>query len=159
MDATGLFPGAFRQVAWITNDLDRAMAAFAADYGVPRWLELRNFKLLTGPGTYADVHIALAVRGGVELELIQPLGGDDHVYRQSSHSGPRATNSLPSHLLQAGIGRQRWRPCATRPKQRAARSCFMARPRPARPISTSTTAPRLAITSSISTTRRLICCS
>jgi hypothetical protein len=88
MNATSLFSGAFRQVAWVTNDLDRAMAAFAADYGVPRWLELRNFKLPTGPGTHAAVHVALAVRGGVELELIQPLGADDHVYRQILTADP-----------------------------------------------------------------------
>ncbi|MEJ0045290.1 MAG: VOC family protein [Rhodospirillales bacterium] len=77
-----LFDGIFRQVAWVTNDMDRALAAYAADYGVKRWLELRNFSLPTGPDTHANVHIALAVRGGVELELIQPLGGDDRVYRQ-----------------------------------------------------------------------------
>jgi hypothetical protein len=88
MDTISLFHGVFRQVAWITNDFDRALASFAADYGVPRWLELRNFKLLTGPGTHADVHIALAVRGGVELELIQPLGGDDRVYRQALTADP-----------------------------------------------------------------------
>jgi hypothetical protein len=78
----GLFDGVFRQVAWVTNDMDRALAAYAADYGVPRWLELRNFRMKTGPDANAQVHIALAVRGGVELELIQPLGGADKVYRQ-----------------------------------------------------------------------------
>jgi hypothetical protein len=77
-----MFGGIFRQIAWITNDFDGALAAFEADYGVPRWFELRDFSLQTGPGAFAKAHFAMAVRGGVELEVIQPLGGADQVYRQ-----------------------------------------------------------------------------
>ena len=80
----GLFDGHFRQMAWITNDLDAALKLFEAHYGVRNWLVLRDYRMQTkaGPDDYAQAHIALALRGGLELELIQPLGGADQVYRQ-----------------------------------------------------------------------------
>jgi hypothetical protein len=82
MQDVGLFEGKFRQIAWITNDMDAAMAAFARDYSVPRWLDLRELPIQTGPDGAAMCNVALAVRGGVEFELIQPLGGADKVYSQ-----------------------------------------------------------------------------
>jgi hypothetical protein len=81
MSEAGLFAGRFRQTAWITNDFDRALEVFKRDYGVPAWLELRDYDMQTGEGAFAKAHIALARRGGVELEVIQPLDGADQVYR------------------------------------------------------------------------------
>jgi hypothetical protein len=79
-DTAYLFEGAFRQTAWVTNDMDAAVEMFARDYGVGKWYRAQNFSLQTGPGEFAQTHIALARRSGTELELIQPLGGFDAVY-------------------------------------------------------------------------------
>ncbi len=81
-DQAKLFEGAFRQTAWVTNDMDAAIAMFARDYGTANWYRAQNHSLQTGPGEFALTHIALAKRGGAELELIQPLGGADAVYAQ-----------------------------------------------------------------------------
>jgi len=77
-----LFDGVFRQTAWVTNDMDAAIDMFARDYGAANWYRAQNRSLQTGPGEFAQTHIALAKRGGTELELIQPLGGADMVYAQ-----------------------------------------------------------------------------
>jgi len=79
-DSAKLFEGAFRQTAWVTNDMDAAIDMFARDYGAANWYRAQNRSLQTGPGEFALTHIALARRGGTELELIQPLGGADRVY-------------------------------------------------------------------------------
>jgi hypothetical protein len=81
-DAAKLFEGAFRQTAWVTNDMDAAIAMFARDYGAANWYRAQNRSLQTGPDAFALTHVALARRGGNELELIQPLGGADLVYAQ-----------------------------------------------------------------------------
>jgi hypothetical protein len=75
-----LFAGAFRQTAWVTNDMDAALDIFAKDYGVVKWFQRRDTQLQTGPGEFARVNLALARRGSVELEIIHPLGGADKVY-------------------------------------------------------------------------------
>jgi hypothetical protein len=85
-DSTGLFDGVFRQTAWVTNDIDAAIDMFARDYGAANWYRAQNRSLQTGPGEFAQTHIALAKRSGTELELIQPLGGADTVYAQGLRS-------------------------------------------------------------------------
>ncbi len=79
-DPHHLFEGNFRQTAWVTNDMDAALEVFARDYGVANWFQKRDADLQTGAGKFARVNLALARRGNVELELIQPLGGADDVY-------------------------------------------------------------------------------
>jgi hypothetical protein len=83
MDSAYLLEGAFRQTAWVTNDIDAAIEVFARDYGAVNWYRAQNLSLQTGPGAFAQTNIALAKRGGAELELIQPLGGADRVYAES----------------------------------------------------------------------------
>ncbi len=69
------------QLAYVTNDMDRALKVFADVHGIPRFLDLRDLKLQTGEGAYAQVNLALAIVDGMEIEVIQPLGGADSVYR------------------------------------------------------------------------------
>ena len=75
-----LLGGTFRQIAYVTNDFDRALSDFAA-LGVRRFLELRDIAFMVGEGAVANCHIGLAISGRMEIELIQPLGGADGVYR------------------------------------------------------------------------------
>jgi hypothetical protein len=94
----GLFEGIFRQTAWITNDMDGALDLFARDYGITEWLQFRNFNMQTGPDRFADTHFSLAKRGGIELELIQPLGGADEVYVQALQGKPNGLKVCFHHI-------------------------------------------------------------
>ena len=70
------------QLGYVTNDFDRSLAVFAEN-GVPQFVERRYLKIQTGAGEAADLHIGLAVVDGMQIELIQPLGGDDAIYRSA----------------------------------------------------------------------------
>lgn len=60
------------QVAYVTSDIDRALAVFRDDYDVPAFHVFAN----DAPGMVqsdgARLKIALALVGGVEIELIEP---------------------------------------------------------------------------------------
>lgn len=62
------------QVAYVTNDLDRALAVFRDEYDVPAFHVFGN----DAPGLVqsdgARLKIALAKVGDVEIELIEPIG-------------------------------------------------------------------------------------
>lgn len=77
-----LIDGAFTQTAYVTNDLDQALATFAG-LGVTRFLELRDLAFPVGSGVEAHCHVALAIAGGREIEIIEPIGGAVDVYRQA----------------------------------------------------------------------------
>ena len=62
------------QLAYVTNDLDRAMAALKDAYGVPGFFEFSNFQPGEDSAGKSVLKIALAVVGGVEIELIEPVG-------------------------------------------------------------------------------------
>lgn len=62
------------QVAYVTNDLDAAMAALKDAYGTPGFFELSNIQPGEDPTGKPVLKIALAVVGGVEVELIEPVG-------------------------------------------------------------------------------------
>ena len=69
------------QVAYVTNDFDRAAALFADTHGIASFLEMRDMCFPTIDGREAKCHIGLAYVGGVEIEIIQPLAGDVGLYR------------------------------------------------------------------------------
>jgi hypothetical protein len=62
------------QVAYVTNDLDEAAALFEREYGAPGFYKFDTMQ--SGVANTGDPHlrIALARVGGVEIELIEPLG-------------------------------------------------------------------------------------
>ena len=69
-------PGArHSQNAYVTSDLDRAMAIWRDEFGVSRFHVFEN----DAPGLVSSpeyrMKIALANVGGVEIELIEPLPG------------------------------------------------------------------------------------
>jgi len=63
------------QNAYVTNDLDRALAIWRDQYGVPEFYVFEN----NAPGLVSSpeyrMKIALANVGGLEVELIEPLPG------------------------------------------------------------------------------------
>jgi len=60
------------QIAYVTNDLDAAAALLEKQYGVPGFYKF-DTSGVAQPGD-PQLRIALARVGGVEIELIEPLG-------------------------------------------------------------------------------------
>jgi hypothetical protein len=69
------------QVAYVTNDLDAAMAALKAAYDTPGFFELSNIQPGEDPTGKPVLKIALAIVGGVEIELIEPVGDTAPLYK------------------------------------------------------------------------------
>lgn len=64
----------YSQTAYVTNDMEQALAVFRDQYSVPSFYVFAN----DAPGMVqsdgAQLKIALAIVGGVEIELIEPQG-------------------------------------------------------------------------------------
>ena len=89
------FPGFF-QVAYVTEDMDRAQRLFADTHRIPQFLEMRDMRYQTQGEKQAHCHISLAYVGAVEIELIQPLSGDVELYRDYL---PRDGSAVRLHHL------------------------------------------------------------
>ena len=75
-------PGFF-QIAYVTNDLDRAMRTFGEQYGVKRYFEIRDVAY----DAQTSVSIANAYVGEVMIELIEPKGAGHSIYELLLPSG------------------------------------------------------------------------
>lgn len=73
-------PG-YYQVAYVTNDFDRALDQFSLSHGIRTFMEMRDMRYPTGEGRVAVCNIALAYSGSTEIEVINPLDGDVQLYR------------------------------------------------------------------------------
>ena len=62
------------QIAYVTNDLAAAMARLTAEYGTPGFFEMSNIQPGENSAGKPVLKIALALVGGVEVELIEPIG-------------------------------------------------------------------------------------
>ena len=79
-----LLGGSFSQLAWVSNDFDRALGELRGRLGIERFLELRDLPyMVRADGAEAVCHVALAYSGGLQIELIEPRGGLDGVYRDA----------------------------------------------------------------------------
>lgn len=72
--------GNFFQHGYVTNDFDRALAHFA-DYGVTRFTEMRNIDIQVMGDRCATLSVALGYYGPLQIEVIQPEGGECQVHR------------------------------------------------------------------------------
>lgn len=68
------------QTAYVVSDIDEALALAACRFSAPRMQVNRHMTIETGRGA-AHCHFALAFVGDVQVELIQPVGGEDDIYR------------------------------------------------------------------------------
>jgi hypothetical protein len=73
----------FLQIAYVTTDIEEAICLFAREHNVPEWARLPNLEIASIAGRRCKLNIALAFVGATQLELIQPISGDDGVYRES----------------------------------------------------------------------------
>lgn len=94
------------QVAYVTDGIEAAIAIALPRFGIDRFQINRDVATETGTGT-ALASFALAYIGETQIELIQPAGGLDSVYRD----GIRETGGgLTLHHLSCLITKeQRWR--------------------------------------------------
>lgn len=77
-----LLSARFAQMGYVTNDIGRAIEVFGEMAGVEKFLRNDGVRFNVGPDQYAHCNVALAVSGGVQIELIHPLGEADRVYRE-----------------------------------------------------------------------------
>ena len=77
-----LLSARFAQMGYVTNDIGRAIEVFGEKAGVRKFLRNDDVRFQVGPGQDAHCNVALAVSGGVQIELIHPLGEADRVYRE-----------------------------------------------------------------------------
>jgi hypothetical protein len=68
------------QIAYVTNDLDAAAALLAREYGIPGFYKF-DTSGVAKPGD-PQLRIGLARVGGVEIELIEPLGSTAPMFSQ-----------------------------------------------------------------------------
>jgi hypothetical protein len=73
----------FLQIAYVTTDVDEAIARFVAEHNVPAWARLPGIEIESMGGRHCKLNIALAFVGQTQLELIEPLSGDDRIYREA----------------------------------------------------------------------------
>lgn len=85
----------FFQIAYVVSDLEQAMRAFRALQGIERFQTNRDVKISTRAGP-ANLHFALAFVGAQQIELIEPAGGADGVYRDAL---PREGFAMRLHHL------------------------------------------------------------
>ncbi|WP_309084603.1 VOC family protein [Chelativorans sp.] len=79
---SGVFSGVY-QIAYVTTDLDYALKVFTNDYDVPRWKVLGEVSLALDDGGSTRIRLALTFVGPLQLEIIEPLGGEDALYREA----------------------------------------------------------------------------
>lgn len=77
----------FYQMAYVTADLDATMRMLAVTHGLDRFRIQRNVPSLPGMPDMV-MHQAHAYVGAVQIELIQPAGGDDGLYREFCAAEP-----------------------------------------------------------------------
>jgi hypothetical protein len=73
------------QIAYVTSDLDQGMEALRERFGVERCAEVPTAGATFLKGDEAaewDVRIAMGARGGLIVELIEPVGGEVDFYRR-----------------------------------------------------------------------------
>jgi hypothetical protein len=74
-------PPGFYQVAYVTNDFERALQSFRQSHGIHQFARLPAMRYPTGPGREAVCDVALAYVGCTEFEVICPQSGDVDIYR------------------------------------------------------------------------------
>ena len=69
------------QIAYVTTDLERAIAVFRDQQGVAEIAVFEDFTLDVAGGRDAVINVGLAYVGDVQLEIIEPVTGDVDLYR------------------------------------------------------------------------------
>lgn len=73
-------PFNFTQISYVTTDVDQAVDTLKKTYGIPEFSISRGAEVQT-PRGMATINAALAFADRKQIEVIQPTGGPDSVYR------------------------------------------------------------------------------
>jgi hypothetical protein len=76
------------QVAYVTNDIEAAARTFQEVYGAPGFYHFSNVQPGVTIGDGPQLKIALARVGGVEIELIEPIGDTAPMFRDVLPDSP-----------------------------------------------------------------------
>lgn len=85
--------GAIRQIAYVVEDIDAAIASWHKQLGIGPFARCRNVKPLEGSkyrgaeSHGVEIHLAFAYIGDIQLELIQPLGDTSSIYKEAVDRG------------------------------------------------------------------------
>ncbi|MCP2288716.1 VOC family protein [Nocardia amikacinitolerans] len=86
--------GPITQIAWVTDDIEKAERFFVTHFGVRKWTRIPDVEFGPRTCTYrgrpADftAHIALSYLDDIQLELIQPLRGESIYAEFLARRGP-----------------------------------------------------------------------
>lgn len=69
------------QIAYVTNDLRRAVSTFQDEQGVNEIAVFDDFTLEVPGGRTAVINVGLAYVGDIQLEVIEPVSGEVELYR------------------------------------------------------------------------------
>ncbi len=76
------------QVAYVTNDIEAAAAAFEEEFGAPGFYHFSNVGQGMDSEDGPQLKIALARVGGIEIELIEPIGDTAPLFKDALPDGP-----------------------------------------------------------------------
>lgn len=85
--------------AYVTHDIEAGKRRLGALFGVTEFKEYPEIPVKV-PGGVAMIGFALANSNGTNLEVIRPIGGEDHVYRQALPADPA---DIAFHHFATGI--------------------------------------------------------
>jgi hypothetical protein len=95
------FPGAaVQQIGYATTDVNEAVKRYRERYGIRNFLMLPNTVSALSPGRSMTINVALAFVNGTMIELIEPAGGSDSIYREML---PSSGYAVRHHHLGYGI--------------------------------------------------------
>lgn len=77
-----LLIGRCGQLGYVTNNMDQAIETFSKGSGITKFLRNDDIELTVGEGRTARCNVAIAITAGMQIEIIQPTGGEDKVYSQ-----------------------------------------------------------------------------
>jgi methylmalonyl-CoA/ethylmalonyl-CoA epimerase len=78
--------GPIRQIAWVVGNLEDSVRSWLRISGVGPWTCFRNVALFGrhhGKAVRVRMHVALGYQDGMEIELIEDLGGGSSPYRDA----------------------------------------------------------------------------
>jgi Glyoxalase/Bleomycin resistance protein/Dioxygenase superfamily len=107
----------FSQVSYATTDLDHACRTLGMTYGIPRFSVSRGARVESPAGTIT-IDVAQAFVGDRHIEIIEPAGGPDGLYRdvlpssgfavRHHHFGHVANRADEWARIQAFIEKREW---------------------------------------------------
>ena len=95
------------QIAYVTNDMDKALELFARDFGVSRFYPLVTGDEPVPPGGIR-LKAALANVNGTEIELIQPMGEGENLFSNALPKDRRFALVLHHICIRITGGIENW---------------------------------------------------